>query len=318
MSKGQYIEPGEFNDRSLHPSFINKPTAPLQLISQTARFENIRKNQFATVEELKNTTPVPTTFDTYYDPSHPDADWSGMVSSKHRHKKHTNDHISQKTGLIQNEFGIMTAPGQEQKEFSRKKVQQRYNPITGEIIIDRPQKSNPNLIGGIDLQNREDRWKSNYKSFESQEKTTRDQLTFIKRQLPRKHIQDPAQAKSLGRFPSTYESMIDGMQVMDDDMYEKLSPRGIENMESSFVQNYGSIGDNNNSNIQNFGSVSNNGGIMTFPNPGKSLLNNIGVSISKTISVEPPKSATASMQLGKTLITQNYNPNPGYTGKRII
>jgi len=317
MSKGQgqYIEPGEFNDRLLHPSFINKPTAPLQLISQAARFENIRKNQYATLEELKNTTPVPTTFDTYYDPSHPDADWSGMVSSKHRHKKHTNDHISQKTGLIQNEFGIMTAPGQEQKEFSRKKVQQRYNPITGEVVIDRPQKSNPNLIGGIDLQNSDDRWKSNYKSFESQEKTSRDQLTFMKRQLPRKSIQDPAQARSQIRFPSTHESIIDGMQVMDDNLYEKLSPRGIENTDSSYVQNYGSVEAYNS--VGNIGSSSISSSIK-FPNSGKSLLSNIGATVSKSINVEPPKSTTASLQLGKTLITQNYNPTPGYTGKRLI
>jgi hypothetical protein len=97
---GPYIEPGEFTDRVLHSSFTNKQKAPLQVLSQAARFENNRKNQFATVEDLKNTTAVPTTFDTYYDPSHPDADWSGMVSSKHRQKKHTNDHISQKSGII--------------------------------------------------------------------------------------------------------------------------------------------------------------------------------------------------------------------------
>lgn len=97
---GQYIERGEFADRVLHPSYVNKQKAPLQVLSQAARFENVRKNQFATVEDLKSTTAVPTTFDTYYDPSHPDADWSGMVSSKHRHKKHSNDHISQRTGII--------------------------------------------------------------------------------------------------------------------------------------------------------------------------------------------------------------------------
>ena len=312
--KGQYIEPGEFADRVLHPSYVNKQKAPLQVLSQAARFENVRKNQFATVEDLKNTTAVPTTFDTYYDPSHPDADWSGMVSSKYKHKKHSNDHISQRTGLIQSEHGIISAPGQERQEFARKRVQQRYNPITGEVEIDRPQKSNPDLIGGINLQNDEDRWKSAYKSFETQEKTTRDQLTFMKRQLPRKSIQDPAQARSQIRFPSTHESIIDGMQVMDDNLYEKLSPRGIENTDSSYVQNYGSV--------EAYNSVGNIGSSISssikFPNSGKSLLSNIGATVSKSINVEPPKSTTASLQLGKTLITQNYNPTPGYTGKRLI
>lgn len=315
-SSGPYIEPGEFTDRILHSSFTTKPAAPLQVISQAARFENVRNNQFATVEELKNTTAVPTTFDTYYDPSHPDADWSGMVLSKLRHRKHSNDHISQRSGLVQTENGIISAPGQERQEFSRKKVQQRYNPITGEVEIDRPQKSNPNLIGGINLQNDDDRWKSAYKSFESQEKTSRDQLTFTKRQLPRKPIQDPAQARPLPRHPSTYDSIVGGKQVMDDDLYEKLSPRGIENTES-YVQNYGSI-DTYNSSVGNIGgsSISNN---IKFPNSGKSLLSNIGATLSKNIDlVEPPKSSTASLQLGKTLITQNYNPTPGYTGRRMI
>jgi hypothetical protein len=314
---GQYIEPGEFSDRSLHPSFTNKHKAPLQVLSQAARFENVRKNQFATIEDLKNTTAVPTTFDTYYDPSHPDADWSGMVSSKHRQKKHTNDHISQKAGLVQTEHGIITAQGQERQEFSRKRVQQRYNPITGEIEIDRPQKSNPDLIGGINLQNDEDRWKSAYKSFESQEKTNRDQLTFIKRQLPKKMINDPAQARPQQRFPSTHDSIVDGRQVIDDDLYEKLSPRGIENTESSFVQNYGSVDAYNS--IGNIGGGSSSiSHAIKFPNSGKSLLSNIGQTVSRTITVEPPKSTTASLQLGKTLITQNYKPTPGYTGKRMI
>lgn len=218
--------------------------------------------------------------------------------------------------MIQSEHGIITAPGQERQEFARKRVQQRYNPITGEVEIDRPQKSNPDLIGGINLQNEDDRWKSAYNSFETQEKTSRDQLTFMKRQLPRKSIQDPAQARSQIRFPSTHESIIDGRQVMDDNLYEKLSPRGIENTDSSYVQNYGSV-EAYNSSIGNLGSssIANSG---KFPNSGKSLLSNIGASVSKTINIEPPKSTTASLQLGKTLITQNYNPTPGYTGKRLI
>jgi hypothetical protein len=129
-------------------------------------------------------------------------------------------------------------------------------------------------------------------------------------------INDPAQARPLQRFPSTHDSIVDGRQVIDDELYEKLSPRGIENTESSFVQNYGSVDAYNS--VGNIGGSSSMSHAIKFPNSGKSLLSNIGQTVSRSITVEPPKSTTASLQLGKTLITQNYNPNPGYTGKRMI
>ena len=50
------------------------------------------------------------------------------------------------------------------------------------------------VISGINCDN--ERWKTNYKSFEQQEATTKDQLILVKRVGTRKAIPDPAQARS--------------------------------------------------------------------------------------------------------------------------
>ena len=48
---------------------------------------------------------VPTTWETIYDPNHPDADWSGLVKSNKYGKKHYQEQSAQKTGILQSESG---------------------------------------------------------------------------------------------------------------------------------------------------------------------------------------------------------------------
>jgi len=60
-----------------------------------------------------------------------------------------------------------------------------------------------NIIGGIDVENESDRWKSNYQRLASQEGTSRDQLTLQKRQLPKKVLSGNNSVPNSSRGPSS-------------------------------------------------------------------------------------------------------------------
>jgi hypothetical protein len=57
----------------LHPSYANKPVSEFQARSQMAPFEDPRPVYVPPEEDAAEVIPV--TYDTKYDPSHPDADW---------------------------------------------------------------------------------------------------------------------------------------------------------------------------------------------------------------------------------------------------
>ena len=48
---------------------------------------------------------VPTTWETVYDPNHPDADWSGLVQANKFGKKHYQEQSAQKSGILHSESG---------------------------------------------------------------------------------------------------------------------------------------------------------------------------------------------------------------------
>lgn len=168
-------------NRSKHATYTNKPKPVLQLISQNAKLDESAKalKQQSTTYNDNYIPPVPLKYDTYYNPNHPGADWSGLVSAKYHQKKHSQDHISQKSGLTANEYGLMS--NEETKDWNSKNNNQHIKNASNIVI------------GGIDCS---DRFKTEYQRFDSKEPTTRDQLTFEKRQKAIRMIPDPAQAKS--------------------------------------------------------------------------------------------------------------------------
>ena len=95
--------------RNLHPSYRNKPISAMQMLSQNARLDDSAMNQKINNCDRNGLIPdaVPVTYDTMYDPTNPQADWTGMVSLKYAHKKHITGHASQQLGIEQSENGII-------------------------------------------------------------------------------------------------------------------------------------------------------------------------------------------------------------------
>ncbi len=165
--------------RNLHATYHYKPKPALQLASQHAAFDEKGRSYhaFSNPGNPESIPAVPTTWDTVYDPSHPDADWTGLVQ-KIPHKKHINDHIAMQEGIERNEYGIISK--EERQEWARKRA-----------IADSGTGKNAGslVIGGID--NPHERYTTSYKRFETHERTSRDQLTLEKRTNPVKRLQDP-------------------------------------------------------------------------------------------------------------------------------
>jgi hypothetical protein len=116
---------------------------------------------------------VPTTHDTQYNPSHPDSDWSGLVSKDRMQKRHTNEHRSQVIGIVQQEDGIVTKPGHE-AEF-------KHRSVTKHI-------STSSLIGGISAA--DDQYKTTAHRLQNNEGISKDQLV-LKKRIGSKKTLDP-------------------------------------------------------------------------------------------------------------------------------
>eukprot|EP01031_Cornospumella_fuschlensis_P030422 gene30422-36757_t len=180
-----------------HPTYYNKPTPAMQLISQTSQFNDrtrssldYKDNKDAIVNP-EYVPAVPTTWDSYYDPSHPDADWTGLVSKNHLQRKHVHEHSSLKENIMRTEHGIVSKV--ERQDYMRKRAPEDpsivQRNVTGSIHI-----------GGID--NPDDRWKTSHQRFDNREPTSRDQLTLEKRSNPVKKVENPSQARSQYGAPS--------------------------------------------------------------------------------------------------------------------
>jgi hypothetical protein len=292
-----------YNARQMHSSFAQKPTSLYQLESQLAQFKDTRHNRQDEEKHIntKNPEVIPTTFDTVYDPNHPKADWSGFVKKNDcSDRTHWKDHRSQQIGLVQEEYGIISKS--ERQEFSHKR-RDNYNPITGEN--NDPQPIENNVIGGIDISENEDRYKTNYQSLINQDKTAMEQMTMLKRALPRKNLSDPAQAISK-------EKPSDQFNIAPEHSYGGLghTPQSTPRYESTPRNNINITQEKYPSNDPNFPLA----GYRPPANVNKSFLSSIGSSI---VDYVPEQKVTKSTIIqNKTLLAQNYNPNPGYTGRR--
>src|SRR5690349_4724867 len=147
------------------------------------------QSQLSTLESHKKTfattnDPVPETFtpshDEIYDPSHPDADWAGLVKKTAYTRKHERDHVSQRTCIMHTAEGIVSK--QERHEFPRKKKDYDTNVTQG----------TPNLIAGVLPPNHEP-YLTDMRRLELGVKTDREQLILTKQQPPRKNMNAPNQ-----------------------------------------------------------------------------------------------------------------------------
>lgn len=116
---------GDIPSPRYHSTYSNKPLPLNQLQSQMAPFtaaelQDSNHKQQATVFDA-SPLPVPTTYDTYYDPNHPDADWAGLVLAANGHKKHALNHASQVSQLSQSENGIVSNQ-REKYEYHKKRL----------------------------------------------------------------------------------------------------------------------------------------------------------------------------------------------------
>jgi hypothetical protein len=163
-------------EKHLHKTFLTKPNPAWQVANSNARFDEEWNDGGGSRSLVHHEQEVPTTWDSRYNPEHPDADWCGLVSKNNQSRRHTNDHSSQRINLSHTEKGIM---GQDDFVLPRRRRDGgAFNPITGEPV---EQKQQPPLIAGTGAAQGADHWKTSYQRFVEREPTSRDMLT-LKRQ----------------------------------------------------------------------------------------------------------------------------------------
>ena len=73
-----------------------QPAPQLQYAAAHSHFNEGRDTQQRSPQTMEI---IPPTWDTRYNPEHPDADYAGLVSKSHTNKRHTNDHSSQHVNI---------------------------------------------------------------------------------------------------------------------------------------------------------------------------------------------------------------------------
>ena len=285
-------------DRHLHNSYRTKPTSIIQAAAQHSRLDESARQQNITNQDVLHARvpeAVPSTYDVVYDPSHPDADWSGMVSLKNQHKKHSTNHSSQRMGIEQNEHGIVAKV--ERQEWGHRRQPEGASKNNSQLVI-----------GGINTE--EDRFKTEYRRFATNEGTSRDQLTLEKRQKAVRQINDPAQARSMrdrqqgeqGGYSGNSPRYGDSDYAPSPGGYQNNTPFNGTNSAGQYQQQYGG-GDY--------------GGQSSAAFSKKSFLDGIADSIATKVAAPPKVSNTDSaFSKNRVLVTDNYQVFPGYTGGR--
>lgn len=267
--------------RQYHSTYTHKPVPNMQLVAQHSRLneEGRSSHAFQHPDRVEPAPAVPTTWDTMYDPEHPDADWTGLVSRTHTHKRHMHHHVSQQESIERTEYGIVSK--EERAEWARKRATQDAT---------KAKNSGSLVIGGIDAP--EERWKTSYTRFENQEGTNRDQLTLEKRVNPIKRIGDPAQARSV-------------RQMAGDPLSAQPSPRDYELYQQQQQQRQR---DQQRSSIR-IGAKTN-----LLSGLGEKIVSQGSVPLKDPAALSPRQPRPNENY--RVLIGDNYNPFPGYTGYR--
>ena len=81
----------------------------MQAQIQNSKFNEVPTSQRSQMGAILSQEPesIPAKFDTYYDPNHPQADWSGLVKRDVYGRAHSTAHRSQQTGIVQSEHGLI-------------------------------------------------------------------------------------------------------------------------------------------------------------------------------------------------------------------
>lgn len=158
----------------MHQSFKDRPVPEMQKRSQISQFDEVPERRQPFPDREADDVIVPSTYDTQYNPNHPDADWSGLVSKDRLQKRHTSGHRSQAIGLIQQEDGIISKQGTE-AEFRHRTVQPK-------------RQDTSSLIGGISAAG--DQYKTTSHRQQNCEETSKDQLV-LKKRVGSKKLLDP-------------------------------------------------------------------------------------------------------------------------------
>lgn len=207
------------------PHKVNQPVPTFQALSQASRFDE-GSVEIVSSHDMYPQRIVPTTYDTTVDPSHRDADWAGLVS-KENHKRHTADHRSQQTGIVQSEHGLVST--NENNEWLRKRRENNGHPTAG----------SSGLISGTGASEK-DRWQTNNQRMEAREPTSRDQMTRDRRALPKRSMADASRENS-GRM-----TLSDGstgppgvLQSMNSMREQPLGAGGCVGRNGSMLSNIG-------------------------------------------------------------------------------
>jgi len=132
--------------------------------------EENKKNSWATTAD-EAPEPIRASQTEYYDPNHPDADWSGFVRFKDGQRHHVRGHRSQNSGIIQTEEGLVSK--NEKAQWSKKN--KSHNPEA---------KDTSTIMGGV-LDPDHDPYMTDAKRATLGLGTSRAQMTLMKQQMVR-------------------------------------------------------------------------------------------------------------------------------------
>jgi hypothetical protein len=166
-----------------------------QIMAKAGQYldHDLKRSKYATIYD-KQPEAIPATFDDVYRPEHPDADWSGHVQ-KIPQKRHALKHRSQQIHIQHEDGGLVGSSSSAEHQ---------------KLQVGKGQKTDREVfMGGIGCG--DDQWKTSYHRFQGQEKTTRDQLTVMKRAPPRKPLPDPVYGHS--HHQQSYSDLIGSVQV---------------------------------------------------------------------------------------------------------
>lgn len=269
--------------KRMHPTFAKKPLVENQAVARVSRMEESSGVKLATVHD-QAPKPVPTTWDTTYDPSNPNADWAGNVATRER--AHFSGHRSMQSGISQESDGFISKD--EQPMWSNKR---RGNAAA--------MASTPGLIGGISCGNTEEQYKSVAHRQAALEGTMEDQFTLAKRSI---HA-------GAGKRPTTNRQQENaaGNSVADADEEEEAAYMAYERAQAkaAYAQGQGQQTAVKESLVG-----------YRAPAQTKSLMTGLAASISLAVSASTGGSTGFVPTKDRKNLDTDNKPIPGYTGYR--
>ena len=263
-----------------HPQAV--PT--IQMLAQNAKLDD---SAAASRQKYNNINPnsvpaAPTKWDAVYDPENPHADWSGLVGPEFLHqRKHCHDHPSQRSGIEHTEKGLVS------------RADENTRVVVKDPRIAAMKNATSFTIGAAGGDGGENRWKTNAVSMQAHEGTTVDQLTLQRRMKGVKMIPDPAQSRTRATPGGGGYDSVAG------------TPRGGFAANTPREDNGG-------------GGAPHAGAPMPARGGNKGLsMADLAKDLAPKLEA-PARRTPLDRNIGKTMLLENYNPTPGFTGRRRL